>query len=164
MPRHTTCVTQVSTALSAAVRCANSRQQQRSADATHHSSITDPRVHTLFHRAAGPKLPVADFVQRLKSYFSPDDAVLRAAAVYCRRASQRDDAFLTEANMNRVFFAAFLVAEKFLDDHAKPLQEYADGALFSLHDTAALEMAMLHVLDFNAFVDPREDAAIQGAK
>jgi hypothetical protein len=111
---------------------------------------------TTFESSFAPPLDIADYLHRLQHYLRSEDAICAAVVVLLRKYVVATGRPLTIFNVHRLLATALLITAKLYSDHFFCNQAVAVVAGLPNAELNRLELAFLHVVDFNASV-ARED-------
>lgn len=117
---------------------------------------------TLFHGTGPAPISPEAYLERIFRYSHCSPVCFIAAGIYLERLSEKHPALApTSLNLHRLLFTGVVIAIKFFDDKYYSNGFYAKVGGVSRSELNLLELEMLQLMSFNAYVGV-EDVQVSG--
>lgn len=110
----------------------------------------------VFISAYPPRIRLADYAQRLRTFLECSDACYVLCAIYLDRIGKRYPGIVTTLSCHRLLICGLVLAAKFWDDLRHSNRVYAAIGGLAPIELGILERSMLELLDFRLHITPEE--------
>ena len=100
-----------------------------------------------------PSISIKDYIERLLNYSNTFNEIAIIILIYLDNICGKYKINLNYYNIHKFIFAAFIVANKFYEDHYDSIGLYAKLGGISKKEAIILEYEFMNLIDFNLFVN-----------
>ena len=110
----------------------------------------------IFSSLKYPKIPLSNYIKRIKKYTEMDESTFIIALIYIDRICEISNLILTPFNIHRLICTSVLIAIKYNEDIIYENSFYADVFGIDSEELILLELQFLGLINFNLFIHKNE--------